>query len=93
MLEKLNGRLRFWTILAAGAVFIVTTTVTVENRYAKASEVKQVQEAANTILAVLRIQNVARKAVLDLKDAQGTITPAERVELKGLIQILATLPK
>lgn len=92
-LDRLNGTTRVVTMLVVAAAGLVTGTVAIESRYAKASEVQAVQRSADTILDVLKIQYLTRQGVLQLKKEQGTITPSEAVELKGLAKILATLDK
>lgn len=93
LLERLNGTTRLLGVLAICAVFLVTTTLAIETRYAKAGDVAQVQQTASTILDVLKIQYLTRQGVLQLKKEQGVITPAEAVELSGLKKILLTLEK
>jgi hypothetical protein len=89
--EKLNGRLRLYAMIAGAAIFLITTTITVENRYAKASEVDKVAQATQTILDVIQIQTESRLAVLQLKVANGTITPEQKVELANIKRAIAKM--
>ncbi len=89
--EKLNGRLRLYALVAGAAIFLITTTITVENRYAKAGEMEQVAQATQTILDVMRIQTEGRKAILELKVANGSITPEQRVELANIKRAIAKM--
>lgn len=91
--EQLNGKTKLVIQLVIAVVAIVSTTVAVEQRYAKAADVKVVSETTQTILDVLRIQTEGRKAILDLKTANGTITPEQQVELKNLERAIATMTK
>lgn len=90
--ERLNGKVRLIAGVAAGAIFLVTTTVMIEGRYAKASEFAEVQQATSTILEVMKIQAETRRALLELKAANGEITPEQQVELAGLVRAIAKMP-
>ncbi len=88
-LERLNGT----TKVLVSIVVLVAALYGFDTHYAKASDVAAIQQSTGTILDVLKIQYLTRKGVLELKKEQRTITPAESVELRGIITILATLEK
>lgn len=89
MLEKLNGTtkviLSIIAIVAAAAAFDAT--------YARAADVRAMQQDVGKVVTVLTINYITRKTVLELKKANGGLTPAETVELKSIYEILATLEK
>lgn len=89
--QLLNGKTKFVVQLTIAIVAIVTSTIAIEQRYAKAEDVLQVAQATQTILAVMRIQTEGRKAILELKTAAETITPEEKVELANLKRAIAKM--
>lgn len=89
--QLLNGKTKMIIQLAVVVVAIVSTTLAIEQRYAKAADVQQVAQATQTILDVLRIQTEGRKAILELRAANGTITPEQRVELANLKRAIAKM--
>ncbi len=89
VLDRLNGT----TKLILSVVAIVILAWQFDNHYAKASEVQALQEGVGTIVSVMRVNAITRKTVLELKKANGGLTAAETVELKGIYEILATLEK
>jgi len=89
ILERLNGT----TKLILSIVAIIVLAWQFDGHYAKASEVAAIQHSTSTILDVLKMQYISRKAVLETLKEQGRLKPEQAVELKGLISILATLEK
>jgi len=90
-MERVNGRLKFWSLIGAGVLFIITTTVLIEDRYAKASDVEPIKASVSSLVAAMTIQQVTRQTVLNLKKAGGSITPEEQVELDGIDKVLDAL--
>ena len=88
-LEKLNGTTKVLISLAA----FLALAFTFDKTYARASEVTAIQTSVATVVDVLKMQYISRKAVLELKREQGGLTPSEAVELTGLIAILDTFEK
>jgi len=88
-LDKLNGATK--AILGVAAVVVLAWQL--DGYVAKASEVRELQQGVGKIVSVLTINYITRKAVLELKKANGGLTPAETVELKSIYEILATLEK
>lgn len=88
-LEKLNGT----TKAILSVIAIVAAAYTFDSHYAKASDVRSMQQDVGKVVSVLKLNYITRKAVLELKKANGGLTPAETVELKGIYEILATLEK
>ena len=88
-LERLNGTTRVLVSLAVlvGAVYGFDTT------YARASDVTSIQVSVATVVDVLKMQYISRKAVLELKREQGGLSPTEAVELTGLAAILDTFER
>lgn len=86
-----NGKTKLVVQFAIALVAVVTSTIAIEQRYAKAEDVLQVAQATQTILAVMRIQTEGRKAILELKTASETITPEEKVELANLKRAIAKM--
>lgn len=89
--QQFNGKTKLVIQLVVAIVAIVSTTLAIEQRYAKASDVEQVAQATQTILDVMRIQTEGRKAILELKVANGTITPEQQVELANLRRAIAKM--
>lgn len=89
ILDRLNGTTKL--IISIGV--IVVASYTFNNHYAKASEVEALKKGVGTIVSVMRVNAITRKTVLELKKANGGLTAAETVELKGIYEILATLEK
>lgn len=89
--QLLNGRTKLAIQIVVAVVAIVSTTLAIEQRYAKAGDVQEVAQATQTILDVMRIQTEGRKAILELKAANGTITPEEQVELQNLKRAIAKM--
>lgn len=89
--EQLNGKTKLVVQLVIAVVAIVSTTVAIEGRYAKAEDVRVVAQATQTILDVMRIQTEGRQAILVLKAANGTITPEQQVELSILKRAIAKM--
>lgn len=53
-----------------------------------------IQKDTAAIVNVLKVQYITQKTVLELKQASpGGLTPAEKVELNGIKEILETLSK
>ena len=89
ILDKLNGTTK--AILGVAAVVVLAWQF--DGHYAKASEVQELQKGVGTIVTVLTVNAITKKTVLELKKANGGLTPAETVELEGLYEILKTLEK
>lgn len=89
ILERLNGTTK--AILGVAAVVVLAWQF--DGHYAKAADVQELQQGVGSIVTVLRVNAITRKTVLELKKANGGLTPAETVELKGIYEILATLEK
>ncbi len=88
-LEKLNAT----TKAILGVAACIGLVYTFDGHYAKASEVEALQEGVGTIVTVLTVNAITRKTVLELKKANGGLSPAETVELKGIYDILKVLEK
>ena len=89
ILDKLNGT----TKAIIGIAVVLGIAWQFDGHYAKASEVRAMQQDVGKIVSVLTINYITRKAVLELKKANGGLTPAETVELRSIYEILATLEK
>ncbi len=88
-LEKLNGTTKLILSVAA----IITLLWTFDNHYAKASDVRGMQQDVSKVVTVLTMNYITRKTVLELKKANEGLTAAETVELKSIYEILTTLEK
>jgi hypothetical protein len=89
ILDKLNGTTK--AILGVAACIVIAWQF--DGHYAKASEVEALQQGVGTIVTVLTVNAITRKTVLELKKANGGLSPAEQVELNGIYEILKTLGK
>jgi hypothetical protein len=85
--KRLNGTTKLIVIVSG----IVIATLGVENRYAKSSDVEPIKQNVSALVAAMTIQQVARQTVLQLAAADGSITPAQRVELAGIVKVLDAL--
>lgn len=92
-LERINGKTKTFMQIATAVTAIVLVTLWFEARYAKAADVKAMQQDVGKVVTVLTINYITRKTVLELKKANGGLTAAETVELKSIYEILATLEK
>jgi hypothetical protein len=86
-LDKLNGT----TKAIIGIAVVIGIAWQFDGHYAKASEVQELKQGVNTIVTVLKVNAITKKTVLELKKANGGLTPAETVELQGIYEILKTL--
>lgn len=87
----LNGKTKLVIQTTGFVVSVVLATLWFEGRYAKASDVEPIKADVSALVAAMTIQQVTRQAVLDLKAANGTITPEEAVELAGIKKVLTAL--
>ena len=85
--QRLNGTSK----LIAVVVAIVVATLGFEARYAKSSDVEPIKANVSALVAAMTIQQVTRQTVLNLRVANGTITPEESVELAGIVKVLDAL--
>jgi len=88
-LDRMNGTTRL--ILSICAIVVLAWQL--DGYVAKASEVQELQKGVGTIVTVLTVNAITRKTVLELQKANGGLTPAETVELKGIYDILKVLEK
>ncbi len=98
--ELLNGKLVLIRNIVALVTVVVATTLWFESRYAKAADVQavqrkvqQVEQDTHLLIDVYKIEKRSRLAVLQLKAAQGGLTPAEEVELDSLEEIIDKIDK
>jgi hypothetical protein len=88
-LEKLNAT----TKAILGVAACIALLWQLDGYVAKAADVQELQQGVGTIVTVLTVNAITRKTVLELKKANGGLTPAETVELKGIYDILKVLEK
>jgi hypothetical protein len=91
--QLLNGKTKLIVQVMICVVAIVSATLTIEGRFAKAADMMVVQQSTEKLVTVLTINYTTRKAILALKKAKGTLTAEEQVELTGIVEILAELRK
>lgn len=91
--QHLNGKTKLVVQTFGFMASVVLATLWFEGRYAKAEDVKPIQESVYSLVAAMTIQQVTRQTVLNLKKANGSITPEESVELAGIEKVLKVLEK
>jgi hypothetical protein len=91
--QHLNGKTRLLVQFSTIVVAIVIGTLGFEARYAKSADVEPIKTSVESLVAAMTIQQVTRQTVLNLKKADGSITPAESVELAGIERILEALER
>jgi hypothetical protein len=89
--QRLNGKTRILIQFSTIVMAIVIGTLGFEARYAKSADVEPIKSNVQSLVAAMTIQQVTRQTVLELKMAEGTITPEEEVELKGITKVLEAL--
>lgn len=85
--QKITGSKSGVAALATVLSFVITalTLVTMlDSKYALAKDLKETQQSTKQIVDYLKMQAITRKTILEIREAAGTITPEEKVELKNL---------